>query len=383
MDFELPEHIAILRDSTRKFVKRELEPIWRQVEEKDRIPEEIWDKLRSLGYFGLTIPEEYGGTEVGTLAYCVVTIELAKTNAAYNSVLSTHNGIGSTAIVSQGSEEQRGKYLPRMATGEWIGAFALTEPNAGCDATGIQTTAKRDGDGFLLNGMKHFITNGPIANVLTVIAYTDKAQGYKGMSAFIIEKGMPGFRLGRTHVTMGGRGSHQAELVFEDCRVPTGALLGPEGRGFITAMRTLDEGRLVLSATCVGNAEYVRDLCVEHARQRVQFGRPIGANQAIQWMLADMDTEIYATKMMLYHAATLYEDGQRVNRQAANVKLFASEMLCRAADSAVQIFGGMGWMRETAVERVFRDSRINRIVEGTSEIMRMVIARDLLGRLED
>jgi acyl-CoA dehydrogenase len=382
MDFNLSEDIIILRDSTRKFVQRELEPIWRQVEEEDRIPPEILTKLKELGYYGLTIPEAYGGSNVGTLAYCVVTMELAKTNAAYNSILTTHNGIGSTAIVHSGSEAQKAKYLPKMATGEWLSAFALTEPNAGCDAAGVTTQAVAKDGGYVLNGMKHFITNGSIADVFTVIAYTDKSQGMKGMTAFIVERGTAGFKNGRTHVSMGGRGSCQAELIFEDCFVPADSVLGKIGRGFVEAMKCLDEGRLVLSATCIGNAEYVRDLAIDYARQRVQFGKPIGTNQAIQWMLADMETEIYAAKMMLYHGATLYDQKQRITRQAANIKLFASEMLCRAADSAVQIFGGMGWMRDSAVERVYRDARINRIVEGTSEIMRMIIARDLLGRIE-
>ena len=379
MDFNLPEDTVLLMNSTRKLVQKELEPIWRQVEEENRIPDEIMDKLKELGYFGLTIPTQYGGSDIGTLAYCMVTLELAKTSAAYNSILTTHNGIGTVGILQSGTEEQKEKYLPRMATGEWIGAFALTEPNAGCDAKSITTTAVRQGDAFVINGRKQFITNGPIADVFTVIAYTDKSAGYRGMTAFIVERGTPGFTMGRVHETMGGRGALQGELIFEDCVVSENAVLGREGLGFIAAMKILDEGRLLLSASSVGLAEYILEQCIDQSKQRVQFGKPIGDNQAIQWMLADMDTEIFAAKNMLFHAVNRYEKGDRISRQAACSKLFATEMLSRAADSAVQIFGGMGWMKECVIERIYRDVRINRIVEGTSEIMRMIIARDLLG----
>ncbi|MBW1712672.1 MAG: acyl-CoA dehydrogenase family protein, partial [Deltaproteobacteria bacterium] len=248
----------------------------------------------------------------------------------------------------------------------------------GCDARAIQTTPVKDGDSYIRNGRKQFITNGPIADVFTVMAYTDKSKGYKGMTAFLIEKGAPGFSQGSIHETMGCRGALQSELIFEDCRVSAEAVLGAEGRGFIAAMKILDEGRLLLSSSSIGQAEYLLAMSIDQAKQRIQFGRPIGDNQAIQWMLADMDTEIYAAKMMLYNAISHYESGARINRQAANCKLFATEMLGRVADRAVQIFGGMGWMKECAVERVYRDARINRIVEGTSEIMRMIIARDLL-----
>jgi acyl-CoA dehydrogenase len=380
MNFDLPENVNLLKSNTERFVRKELEPISRQVEEDDEIPAHVLQKMKDLGYFGLTIPEEYGGSDIGLLAYLVVTMELAKTNYCYNMMLLTHNGIGTSGIVREGSPEQKSRYLPRMATGEWVAAFALTEPDAGCDASAVRTTARRDGDGYLLNGMKHFITNGPYAHVFTVVAYTDRAKGYKGMTAFLVEKGASGFKLGGIHETMGGRGCHEAELVFEDCRVGRDAVLGQEGRGFVTAMKILDEGRLELASVCVGGSEYLLDLCVNYARQRVQFGRPIGANQAIQWMLADMDTEIYASKMMLYNSAWLYEKGERITGHAAKVKLFASETFNRAADRAVQIHGGMGWMRESAVEKFYRDARITKIVEGTSEMMRMIIARELLGQ---
>ena len=379
MNFDLSEDAILLGDSTKKFVKKELEPISRQVEEEGKITEHNLQMLKDLGYFGLTIPEEYGGSGIGTLAYCVVVMELAKTNYCYNMIMLTHNGIGTHGIVKEGTAEQKKKYLPRMATGEWIGAFALTEPNAGCDAAAIKTKADKDGADYVLNGMKHFITNGPYAHVFTVMAYTDMAKVYKGMTCFIVERGTPGFTMGRTHVCMGGRGSHEGELVFEDCRLGSEAVLGQEGRGFISAMKILDEGRIDLAAVCVGGSEYLLDLCLDYARQRVQFGKPIGTNQAIQWMLADMDTEIYAAKMMVYNAAWRYEQGKQITRQAANVKLFSSEMFNRVADRAVQIHGGMGWMKESPVEWFYRDSRITRIVEGTSEIMRMIIARSLLG----
>ncbi|MBW1713069.1 MAG: acyl-CoA dehydrogenase family protein [Deltaproteobacteria bacterium] len=378
MNFDFTEEAIILRDSTKRFVEKELRPIQREVEESGQIPDHVLAKMKELGYFGLTIPAEYGGSEISLVDYALVIMELSKTNYCYNMILLTHNGIGSHGIVRMGSPEQKAKYLPRMATGELVAAFALTEPNAGCDAAAIQTTAVKDGDSYVLNGRKQFITNGPIADVFTVMAYTDKSKGYKGMTAFIVEKDTPGFFLGRTHETMGGHGCHEAELIFEDCRVSAEAVLGQEGQGFISAMKILDEGRIDLGAVCVGASEYILDLSLDYAKQRVQFGKPIAENQAIQWMLADMDTEIYAAKMMLLNAAWLYDQGQRITHHAARLKLFASEMFNRVADRGVQIHGGMGWMRESPVEWFYRDSRITRIVEGTSEIMRMVISRSLL-----
>jgi len=378
MNFDFTEEAIILRDSTKRFVEKELRPIQREVEESGQIPDHVLAKMKELGFFGLTIPVEYGGSEISLVDYALLIMELSKTNYCYNMILLTHNGIGSHGIVKMGSPEQKAKYLPRMAAGELIAAFALTEPNAGCDAAAIKTTAVKDGDSYTLNGRKQFITNGPIADVFTVMAYTDKSKGYKGMTAFIVEKGTPGFSLGRTHVTMGGHGCHEAELIFEDCRVSADAVLGQEGLGFISAMKILDEGRIDLGAVCVGASEYLLDLSLDYAKQRVQFGKPIAENQAIQWMLADMDTEIYAAKMMLLNAAWLYDQGQRITHHAARLKLFASEMFNRVADRAVQIHGGMGWMRESPVEWFYRDSRITRIVEGTSEIMRMIIARSLL-----
>ncbi len=381
MDFEIPESLRIMQDTIRRFVNQDLEPISQKVEEEDQIPEEVVQQMRELGLFGLAIPEEYGGLGIGTVGECLVYEELSKTNAAFRSRIGTSNGIGSMGILFDGTEEQKQKYLPRIASGEWTSCFALSEPEAGSDAANIKTTAVRDGDSFILNGLKHFITNGDVADIATVIALTDKEKRTRGgITAFVVEKGTPGFSVGTIERKMGLRGSHTCELLFDNCRVPVAQVIGGEpliGQGFKTAMSVLDKGRLTMGACALGAAQKLLDLCTDYAKQRVQFGKPIAQFQSVGNMLADMATEIYAARQMLYHAAWLRDQGKKVIKEASMVKLFCTEMACRASYNAVQIFGGTGYMKDFPVERFYRDLRLYTIYEGTSEIQRVVIAREL------
>lgn len=382
MDFLIPEDLRIMQETIRRFVVKDLEPISRQVEEDCRIPEEVVDKMRELGLFGLSIPQEFGGLGLSTLGEILVYQELARTNAAFRSRISTSNGIGSMGIVMDGTEEQKAKYLPRIASGEWTSAFALTEPEAGSDAANIKTEAVLKGDHWVLNGRKHFITNGDIARLVTTMAVTDKTRRAKGgITAFIVEKDFPGFSVGTIDKKLGLRGSNTCELIFDNCLVPRENIIGGGamvGRGFTTAMKVLDKGRLTIGAAALGASEKLLDLCVEYANQRIQFGKPIGQFQMVQAMLADMATEIYAARTMLYHAAWLRDQGRNTTREASMVKLYCTEMGSRIADRAIQIFGGMGYMAELPIEMFYRDLRLYRIYEGTSEIQRIVIARDLL-----
>ena len=379
MDYEFPENLRLMRDTARRFVKNELEPISQQVEEEGKMPENVVQKMREMGFFGLSIPEEYGGMGLGTLGECVMNEEFGKTNVCFRSRFGTNNGIGSQGILIDGTPEQKEKYLPRIASGEWTAAFALTEPNAGSDAASIQTKAERKGDVYLLNGMKHFITNGDIADVVTVMAVTDKSKGARGVTAFIVEKTFPGYSVGKIDRKMGIHGNNTAEIVFEDCQVPAKNIIGlEEGRGFVTAMKVLEKGRITIAAVCVGVAQYCLDASIAYSKQRVQFKKPICANQAIQWMLADMAISIYTARQIVYHAAWCRDQKQRVTRQAAMVKVYCTEMVNRVVDSALQIHGGMGYMKESPIERIYRDMRLFRIFEGTSEVQRMVISRELL-----
>ncbi|MBM4328619.1 MAG: acyl-CoA dehydrogenase [Deltaproteobacteria bacterium] len=383
MDFTIPENLKLMVETVRRFVKQDLEPVSQQVEEEDFIPEELVRKMRELGLFGLSIPQEYGGLDIGALGECLVYEELSKTNACFRTRIGTNNGIGSQGIVMDGTKEQKEKYLPRIASGEWTSCFALSEPEAGSDAANIQTTAELKGDHWALNGLKHFITNGDVADMAVVFAVTDrKKRARGGITAFIVEKTFPGFYVGAIERKMGMRGSHTSELIFDNCLVPKENVVGGEpnvGRGFATAMKTLDKGRLTMGACALGAAQKLLELSVGYAKQRVQFGKPIAEFQAIQFMLADMATQIYASRQMLYHAAWLRDTkGTSVIKEASMVKVYCTEMANRVADMAVQVFGGMGYMKDLPVERFYRDLRLTRIYEGTSEIQRLVIARELL-----
>ncbi len=374
------ETLNQLLDTISRFVRERLVPAEQTVAEENAIPEDILAEMKALGLFGLTIPEEYDGLGLTMEEEVLVAIELGRTSPAFRSVMGTNNGIGSAAIIFDGTEEQKQKYLPKYASGELIGAFCLTEPDVGSDAAGVKTTARRDGDHYIINGTKRFITNGPTAGTFTVMARTNsEIKGARGVSAFVVEAGTPGISLGPKDKKMGQAGSLTCDVIFEDCRVPLTSLIGgKEGEGFITAMKVLDRGRLHISAVCVGVAERLMAESLSYAAERRQFGKPIVEHQLIQAMLADSKTEAYAARCMALDAARKRDMGQDTNTEASCSKLFASEMVGRVADRAVQIHGGAGYMSEYAVERFYRDVRLFRIYEGTSEIQRIVIARNML-----
>ncbi|MFH1058378.1 MAG: acyl-CoA dehydrogenase family protein [Pseudomonadota bacterium] len=382
MDFSLSEDLRIMQAAIRKLVDQVLAPLSERIEMEDEIPDEVVEHLREMGLFGMSIPEQYGGLGLSALGECLVYEEISRANASVRTRFSTNNGIGSLGILYDGTEEQRQRYLPDIASGAKTIAFALTEPDAGSDAAAIRTAARRQGDEFVLNGRKMFITNGDIAELVTVLAVTDPAKGARGgISAFIVEKGTPGFEVGKLEKKMGLRGSHTAELIFEDCRVPVANVIGGEamiGRGFQTAMRVLDKGRLTLAASAVGMANQALELAVSYAKQRVQFGQPIGQFQLIQGLLAQMASEVFAGQQMVYRTAWEKDQGRDVRKQAAMTKLFCTEMLGRVVDRSLQVHGGMGYMKDFAIERIYRDARVTRIYEGTSEIQKLVIARELL-----
>ena len=380
MDFDIPEELQLLARTVRDFVETRLQPIERDVEEHDEIPGEIVKEMAALGFFGLPFPAEYGGAGAGDLGYCLALEQFGRTSAAFSNLIGAHTSIGSMSIYLGGTDEQKRRYLPDLTAGRKLAAFSLTEPSSGSDAASIQTTARKDGSRWLLRGTKIWVTNGPIADVVVVYAANDRAKGaHGGITAFIVEKGMSGFRVGRVDEKMGLRGSKTGELIFEDCEVPEENVLGGQvGAGFRTALGALDIGRVSLAAGAVGTAQYLLELGIAHAKRRSQFGRPIAANQAIQWMLADSAVEIHAARLMVYDAAAKLDRGVRASREAAMVKVYASELANRVADRVLQIHGGMGYMKDSPVERAYRDARILRIYEGTSEVQRMIIAEDLL-----
>ena len=361
-ELELPESLTLILDTVRRFVRQELEPVSDQVEREDQIPEQTVERMRELGLFGICIPERYGGLGLGSLGECLVWEELSRVNAAFRTRVATNNGLGSQGIILDGTEQQRETYLPRLASGEWTACLALSEPEAGSDAAGIRTRARLDGDHWVLEGLKHYVTNGDVADMVTVMALTDpekRARG--GITAFVVEMDTPGLQVGHVEEKMGLRGTHTCELIFDECRVPRENAIGGEagvGKGFKTIMKVLDKGRLAIAAASLGSAQRLLELSVEHARQRVQFGKPIGANQGVQFMLADMATEIYAARNMLHQAAALRDSrGAAVTREASMAKLFCTEMAGRVADMAVQIHGGLGYMKSYPVERFYRDLR--------------------------
>lgn len=367
-------------DTVQRFVRDRLVPNEARVAEEDAIPESIVDEMKALGFFGLGIPEEYGGLGLSMAEEVLFAFEIAKASPAFRSCFATNVGIGSQAIVIDGTEEQKRRYLPRLASGEIIGSFALTEPSSGSDAASLRTFARRNGDGYVLNGTKRYITNAPEAGVFTVMARTDPEKpGADGISAFIVERNAPGLSIGKPDRKMGQQGAHTADVIFEDCRVPKDALIGGvEGQGFKTAMKVLDKGRLNIAAACVGAADRILSDALGYALDRRQFGKPIAEFQLVQAMLADSQTELLAARSMVLDAARKRDRGEDVSMEASCCKLFASEMVGRVADRAVQIHGGAGYMAEYAVERFYRDVRLFRIYEGTSQIQQLIIARDMI-----
>jgi acyl-CoA dehydrogenase len=367
-------------DTIERFVREKLVPNEARIAEEDAIPPEIAAEMRALGLFGLTVPPEYGGVGLTMTEEVQVFFVLGQTSPAIRSLIGTNNGIGSQGIVIDGTEEQKRKYLPRLAAGDIIGSFALTEPEAGSDAASLKTSARRDGNGYVLNGTKRFITNAPHAGLFTVMARTDPSKpGADGISAFLVEAGAPGLTIGKIDKKMGQKGAHTADVIFENCRVSGEALLGgKEGLGFKTAMKVLDRGRLSIAAVCVGVAERLIRDSLRYAMERKQFGKPIADFQLIQAMLADSRTEAYAARAMVMDAAARRDTGQNVTLEASCCKYYASEMVGRVADRAVQIYGGAGYIADYGVERFYRDVRLFRLYEGTSQIQQLVIARHMI-----
>lgn len=365
-----------------RFVRDRLIPLEPQVAEEDRIPPDVVEEMKALGLFGMTIPQEYGGLGLNTEEECLAVQVLGHTSPAFRSVIGTNNGIGSQGLVMDGTDEQKAHYLPKMATGEIIGSFALTEPDVGSDSGAVKTTARRDGDYFVLNGVKRYITNAPHAQLFTVFARTDPNEpGARGVSAFLVDADTPGITLGKPNRKMGQQGAHVCDVMFDDCRVPASAILGGPAmlnKGFTTAMKTLDRGRLHISALAVGCAKRLIDESLRFAVGRRQFGQPIAQFQLIQGMIADSKAECYAAECMVTDAARRRDAGENVNTLASCCKLFATEMVGRVADRAVQIHGGAGYMEEYPVSRFYRDVRLLRIYEGTSQIQQTIIARNLI-----
>ncbi len=363
-----------------RFVRERLVPLESEVDESGRIPPEIVTEMRELGLYGMSIPEDYGGLGLTMEEEVAVAFVLGRTSPAFRSLIGTNNGIGSQGLVMSGTAEQKQKYLPRLATGEIVGSFALTEPDAGSDAGSLRTSARRVDGGWILNGTKRYITNAPLAGLFTLFARTDPGlAGGAGVSAFLVERNSPGLRLGKLDRKMGQNGSQTCDVILEDCRVPAEALLGGrEGDGFKTAMMVLDRGRLHISAVCIGVAERLIDDALRYALERKQFGQPIAEFQLIQAMLADSRAEALAGRSMVIETARKKDSGASVATDAACCKLFCSEMVGRVADRAVQIHGGAGYMSEYAVERLYRDVRLFRIYEGTSQIQQLVIARNMI-----
>ena len=373
------ETLNLLLDAVRRFVHERLIPAEDELAESGQVPPDIVNEMRELGLFGLSISPEHGGLGLTMEEEVRVVFELGQTSPAFRSLAGTNIGIGSQAIVLAGTDEQRARYLPKLASGELIGSFALTEPDAGSDAMALRLSAVRDGDSYVLNGTKRYITNAPIAGLFSVMARTAPERRANSISCFLVEAGTPGLSIGKPDKKMGQAGALTSDVVFDNCRVPASALLGgEEGNGFRTSMRVLDKGRLHISALCVGIADRLLSDAVKYAIERKQFGQPIAEFQLIQAMIADSQAELYAARCMVLDAARMRDRGENTTMQAACSKLYATEMVGRVADRAVQIHGGAGYMSEYAVERFYRDVRLFRIFEGTSQIQQLVIARETI-----
>lgn len=375
---QLTPEVQSLCDEIRRFLAKEVDPRALWIEEHDEIPADLMQKARDLGLFGLTIPEQYGGIGLDLAGKCAVEEVMGSTHYGFATLIGNHTGISSTGIVALGNEQQKKKYLPRMASGEWIGCFALTEAEAGSDPAALRTSAMKKGDRWVINGEKIYITNAPQAGVFTVMAATDKSKGVKGISAFIVERGFKGLSVGRNELKMGMRGCNTAPVSFVDCEVPAENLLGPEGMGYVQALKTLTQGRVTLASRCVGIMDKLIARSAEHMKLRSQGGHKLSEYQGLQWMLADMALQRDAARLLTRRGIDTLMRGERGSLEAAMAKLHATEALGRVADAAVQIHGGMGYMREAGIETVFRDARVTRIYEGSSEIQRNIIARELL-----
>jgi butyryl-CoA dehydrogenase len=381
MDFSLSDHQKLIRDTVRQFMEAEVRPSVKEMEKAEKFPAEAIKKLGEMGCCGMLAPEEWGGPGLDTVSYVLMLEEVARVFTAMSTALGVTNSAVQAPLLLFGTESQKKKYLRRMATGETLGAFCLTEPAAGSDAAGIQARAVRTGDCYKLNGTKTWVTNGSVAGVLLVFAKTDPEAGGKGISAFLVEPGFPGFRTGRHEDKMGQRSSPSVEILLNDCMVPVENRLGKEGQGLKIALSALDGGRIGIAAQAVGLAQGALEETVKYAKQRGAFGKKIADFQAIQWMIADMQTEIEAARGLTYYAAWLKDaHPTKLGAASSKAKLYASEMVNRVVYKAVQVHGSVGYSRETDVERMYRDARVITIYEGTSEVQRMIIARELLGK---
>jgi len=369
---------AQLIETVRRFVREKCVPLEAQVGETDEMPQSIVDEMKALGLFGLAVPEQYDGLDLDMETECLVALELGWTSPAFRSVAGTNIGIGSQALVLHGNEAQKEKWLPGIASGDLIASFALTEPEAGSDAGSVRTKAVRDGDHYVMTGTKRYITNANKADLFTVMARTDQdAPGGKGVSSFIVERGLEGVSVGQPEKKMGQQGAHICDVIFDGARVPVENMVGAEGEGFKVAMSVLDKGRLHISGVCTGMAERLISEMVNYALEREQFGKPIAQHQLVQAMMADSQAEAYAARCMLLETARQRDAGEPVTMLASSTKLFASEMVGRVADRAVQVFGGAGYVADYGIERFYRDARIFRLYEGTSQIQQIIIAREL------
>ena len=380
MDFRLTDEQELLRATVREFAEAEIGPHVMEWDEAQRFPMDLLPKLAALGLTGIQFAEEYGGAAMSSVDYCICIEELARVCPAIALSVAAHNGLCSAHIAMFGTEPQKTQFLPRLVQGAVLGAWGLTEAGAGSDAAGMRTSAVRQGDGWVLNGSKNFITHGSIGGVMVVIAITDRTTGHRGISAFIVEHGTAGMTAGKKENKLGMRASDTSEVVFQDCRVPGANLLGREGEGFINTLQVLDAGRIGIAALSVGLAQGAYEAARAYALERRQFGQPIAAFQAIQWKLADNATRIEAARLLTYRAAYLKDRGARTTRESSMAKLFASEIAVKAADDCVQIHGGYGFVKDYPAEKFFRDVKLVTIGEGTSEIQRLVIARQLLGQ---
>jgi alkylation response protein AidB-like acyl-CoA dehydrogenase len=379
MEFELTAEQVQLRKSVREFAEAEVAPHVLEWDEAQTFPTEAIRHCGELGYLGAVFPEELGGAGLGYIEYAIIIEELARVDPSVGLIVAAHNSLCTNHIYLAGSEEQRQRYIPKLATGEWIGCWSLTEPEAGSDAAGTRTTAVRQGECWVLNGGKTFTTNAHNANVCVAMAVTDRSSAQRGISAFVIEMGTPGFRVGKKENKLGMRASSTGEVLFENCRLGQGQLLGREGEGFIDSLRILDGGRISIAALAVGTAQGAYEAALGYSKQRRQFGRPISEFQAIQHKLVDMATNIEAARLLTYRAGWMKDRGDRVTKESAMAKLFASEMAVRVCDEALQVHGGYGFIKDYPVEKFYRDVKLCTIGEGTSEIQRLVIARQLLG----
>ncbi|MFZ1938116.1 MAG: acyl-CoA dehydrogenase [Terracidiphilus sp.] len=376
--FVLTEDQEHLRREIRAFAAREIAPHVSAWDEASEFPLEVIKKLAGMGLLGVIIPPAYGGAGLGYVDYVLAVEELSSVDGSIGLTVAAHNSLGTNHIFLAGTEEQKKKYLPHLATGDWLAAWALTEPGSGSDASNARTTSEKRGDRYVLNGTKTFITNGRYADVLVIIAVTDKSKGTHGLSAFIVEKGTKGFRPGKKENKLGLRASDTSELIFEDCEIPAENLLGAEGEGFIDAMRVLDGGRISIAALALGIGRGALDAALKYVKERRQFGKAIAEFQGIQWKLADMATELDAARLLTQRAAVLKDAGRKITRESAMAKLFSSEVAVRICDDTVQLFGGYGFIKDYPAEKFYRDVKLCTIGEGTSEIQRMVIAREIL-----